>query len=60
MFERNKLVLELMVTNLYSSLAFGVSCLGYTIAFQGPEDGLAYLNLNGAEVMLEQVDSNAG
>ncbi|MCP1476267.1 catechol 2,3-dioxygenase-like lactoylglutathione lyase family enzyme [Pseudomonas sp. EB276 TE3739] len=60
MFERNKLVPELMVTNLDSSLAFWVSCLGFKIAYQRPEDGFAYLDLNCAQVMLEQVDLDAG
>jgi catechol 2,3-dioxygenase-like lactoylglutathione lyase family enzyme len=60
MFERNKLVPELMVTDLDSSLAFWVSCLGLEVAYQRPEDGFAYLDLNGAQVMLEQVDPDAG
>src|ERR1700742_1638830 len=60
MFVRNKLVPELMVTNLESSLAFWVSCLGFEVAYQRPEDGFAYLDLKGAQVMLEQVDSHAG
>jgi len=60
MFERNKLVPELMVTDLDSSLAFWVSCLGLKVAYQRPEDGFAYLDLNGAQVMLEQVDPEAG
>lgn len=49
-----------MVTNLESSLAFWVSCLGFNVAYQRPEDGFAYLNLNGAQVVLEQVDTDAG
>lgn len=60
MFERNKLVPELMITDLDSSLAFWVSCLGFKVAYQRPEDGFAYLDLNGAQVMLEQADSDAG
>lgn len=60
MFERNKLVPELMVTDLQASLAFWVSCLGFNIAYQRPEDGFAYLDLNGAQVMLEQVEPDAG
>jgi len=60
MFKRNKLVPELMVTNLDSSLAFWVSRLGFKVAYQRPEDGFAYLDLNGAQVMLEQIDSDAG
>jgi catechol 2,3-dioxygenase-like lactoylglutathione lyase family enzyme len=60
MFERNKLVPELMVTHLNSSLAFWVDCLGFNVAYQRREDGFAYLDLNGAQVMLEQVDPDAG
>jgi catechol 2,3-dioxygenase-like lactoylglutathione lyase family enzyme len=60
MFERNRLVPELMVCDLDISLAFWVSCLGFKVAYQRPEDGFAYLDLNGAQVMLEQVDSDAG
>jgi catechol 2,3-dioxygenase-like lactoylglutathione lyase family enzyme len=60
MLERNRLVPELMVSNLQNSLRFWVSCLGFSIAYQRPEDGFAYLDLNGAQVMLEQVDPDAG
>ncbi|MDQ0653366.1 bleomycin resistance protein [Pseudomonas cedrina] len=60
MFERNKLVPELMVTHLDISLAFWVACLGFKIAYQRPEDGFAYLDLDGAQIMLEQVDPDAG
>ncbi|MCU0070207.1 VOC family protein [Pseudomonas koreensis] len=60
MFERNKLVPELMVTNLQASLVFWVSCLGFNVAYQRPEDGFAYLDLNGAQVMLEQIEPDAG
>lgn len=60
MLERNKLVPELMVTDLQKSLEFWVSCLEFSIAYQRPEDGFAYLDLNGAQVMLEQVDPHAG
>ncbi len=60
MFERSKLVPELMVTDLDSSLAFWVSCLGFEVAYQRPEDGFVYLDSNGAQVMLEQADPDAG
>jgi catechol 2,3-dioxygenase-like lactoylglutathione lyase family enzyme len=59
MFERSKLVPELMVTDLDSSLAFWDSCLGFEVVYQRPEDGFAYLDSNGAQVMLEQVDPHA-
>ncbi|WP_339472051.1 bleomycin resistance protein [Pseudomonas sp. EL_65y_Pfl1_R83] len=60
MFERSKLVPELMVADLESSLAFWVSCLGFEVVYQRPEDGFAYLDLNGAQVMLEQAAPDAG
>ena len=60
MFERSKLVPELMVTDLGNSLDFWVYCLGFEVAYQRPEDGFAYLDLNGAQVMLEQIDPDAG
>ncbi|MGY2251317.1 bleomycin resistance protein [Pseudomonas reactans] len=60
MFERSKLVPELMVTDLDSSLAFWVSCLEFKAVYQRPEDGFAYLDLNGAQVMLEQAAPDAG
>lgn len=60
MFERSKLVPELMVTDLGNSLGFWVHCLGFEVAYQRPEDGFAYLDLNGAQVMLEQIDPDVG
>lgn len=60
MFKRSKLVPELMVTDLDSSLAFWGSCLGFEVAYQRPEDGFVYLDSNGAQVMLEQADPDAG
>jgi catechol 2,3-dioxygenase-like lactoylglutathione lyase family enzyme len=60
MFTRNSLVPELMVTDVERSLAFWVGCLGFEVAYQRPEDGFAYLDLNGAHVMLEQAQPHAG
>jgi len=59
MMQRNNLVPELMVTDLNRSLEFWVGCLGFTVAYQRQEDGFAYLDLDGAQVMLEQVDPHA-
>ncbi|WP_242168080.1 MULTISPECIES: VOC family protein [unclassified Pseudomonas] len=56
MMHRNKLVPELMVSNLSDSLEFWVALVGFKIAYQRLEDGFAYLDLDGAQVMLEQVD----
>ncbi|MGU9811329.1 bleomycin resistance protein [Pseudomonas sp. LF052] len=59
MMQRNKLVPELMVTDLNASLEFWVSWVGFTVAYQRLEEGFAYLDLNGAQVMLEQIDPRA-
>lgn len=56
MFVRNKLVPELIVTDLERSLAFWVSLLGFQVAYRRPEEGFAYLDLQGAQFMLEQIN----
>ncbi|MDF9616405.1 VOC family protein [Pseudomonas entomophila] len=56
MFPRSKLVPELIVTDLQRSLAFWVSDLGFQVAYRRPEEGFAYLDLGGAQIMLEQVN----
>lgn len=56
MMQRNKLVPELTVTDLSKSLEFWVSFLGFEVAYQRLEEGFAYLDLDGVQVMLEQVD----
>lgn len=60
MFARNPLVPELIVTNLGNSLDFWVEQLGFSLAYQRVEDGFAYLDLEGAQIMLEQYDPDAG
>ncbi|WP_460134148.1 bleomycin resistance protein [Pseudomonas sp. S1_E04] len=60
MFSRNALVPELIVTTLATSLGFWVDQLGFAIAYQRPEEGFAYLDLHGAQIMLEQYDPDAG
>ncbi len=57
--QRNKLVPELMVTDLNASLEFWVSWVGFNVAYQRLDEGFAYLDLNGAQVMLEQIDPRA-
>lgn len=54
MHARSKLVPELTVTDLQKSLAFWVTELGFELAYGRPEQGFAYLDLEGAQVMLEQ------
>lgn len=53
-----KLVPELLVTRIESSLRFWCGLLGFAVAYDRPEEGFAYLHLDGAEVMLEQVDDD--
>ncbi|MCK3828694.1 MULTISPECIES: bleomycin resistance protein [Pseudomonas] len=60
MFKRNPLVPELIVTHLGASLAFWVDQLGFGIAYQRAEEGFAYLDLHGAQIMLEQYEPHAG
>lgn len=57
MFIRNKLVPELIVTDLRTSLHFWTTLVGFGIAYERPEEGFAYLDLHGAQIMLEQQNS---
>ena len=57
MFTRNKLVPELIVTDLRTSLHFWTTLVGFGIAYERPEEGFAYLDLHGAQIMLEQQNS---
>ncbi|MFE1598264.1 bleomycin resistance protein [Methylobacterium sp. ID0610] len=56
MLIRARLVPELLVADLSASLAFWVGLIGFRIADDRPEDGFAYLDLDGAQVMLEERD----
>jgi catechol 2,3-dioxygenase-like lactoylglutathione lyase family enzyme len=58
--ERSKLVPELIVTDLDDSLAFWVGVLGFTVAYARPEDRFAYLDRDGAQLMLEASDGVEG
>jgi catechol 2,3-dioxygenase-like lactoylglutathione lyase family enzyme len=51
-----RLVPELLCTGLAGSLAFYVDLCGFRIAYDRPEDGFAYLDLEGAQLMLEEAD----
>ena len=50
------LVPELLVREVSASLQFYVDLLGFTVAYDRPEDGFAYLEREGAELMLERHD----
>ncbi|MGE4480821.1 bleomycin resistance protein [Acidocella sp.] len=49
-----KLVPELVVSDLEASLRFWRDLIGFSVAYDRPEAGFAYLDLAGAQVMLEQ------
>lgn len=50
-----RLVPELLVSDISKSLAFWRNALGFTIAYQRPEEGFAYLERpEGAQIMLSQ------
>lgn len=49
-----RLVPELLVADLPRSLAFWRDLIGFTVLFDRPEEGFAYLDLDGAQVMLEE------
>ncbi|AQQ43651.1 VOC family protein [Burkholderia cenocepacia] len=48
------LVPELICSDLAGSVRFYRDVLGFRIRFERPEDGFAYLELGGAQLMLEQ------
>lgn len=49
------LVPELSVTNIGRSLAFYCDVLGFSVRYQRPAEGFAYLELGQAELMLDQL-----
>ncbi len=59
MNEFAKLVPELVVADLAASQAFWCDLIGFQVAFARPEDGFLYLDLDGAQVMLEQFEEGA-
>lgn len=56
---RPNLVPELHCSHLERSLAFYVGLLGFSILYDRPEDRFAYLDRNGAELMLEEYATGA-
>jgi catechol 2,3-dioxygenase-like lactoylglutathione lyase family enzyme len=51
---RPKLIPELDVANLARSLEFYVDLIGFRIVYQRPEERFAFLDLDGAALMLEE------
>jgi catechol 2,3-dioxygenase-like lactoylglutathione lyase family enzyme len=55
---RPKLVPELICSNLDQSLEFYLGLLGFRILYARPDERFAYLDREGAELMLEQPTSH--
>ncbi|HET7412553.1 MAG TPA: VOC family protein [Pararhizobium sp.] len=53
------LVPELLVSNLSRSLEFWIGILGFRLVYERPEEGFAYLDLDGAQLMLEERNEHA-
>jgi catechol 2,3-dioxygenase-like lactoylglutathione lyase family enzyme len=52
---RARMVPELLVADLPRSLAFWMDLCGFQIAYRREAEGFAYLDLDGAQFMLEEV-----
>ncbi|GEO83896.1 MULTISPECIES: bleomycin resistance protein [Alphaproteobacteria] len=52
------LVPELDVTDLAASLAFWCDCLGFRVAYDRPQAKFAYLERQGAQIMLCEINGN--
>ena len=53
------LVPELKVANIRDSLHFWCEGLGFAVAYDRPEEGFAYLEHEGSQIMLDQYDSDS-
>jgi catechol 2,3-dioxygenase-like lactoylglutathione lyase family enzyme len=51
---RAQLVPELKISDLAASLTFWCDALGFRVLYGRPEDGFAYLDRDGAQIMLDQ------
>jgi len=58
MIEFNKLVPELIVSDIKKSLKFYCKVLDFKVEYERPENGFAFLSYNGSQLMLEQDDYN--
>jgi catechol 2,3-dioxygenase-like lactoylglutathione lyase family enzyme len=53
----NALIPELAVRDCAASLRFYCDILGFWVVYERPEDGFAFLQLGGAQLMLDQIDT---
>jgi hypothetical protein len=52
----SSLIPELSVTSCETSLAFYCNVLGFSIVYLRPEEGFAFLEREGAQLMLDQMN----
>lgn len=50
-----RLVPELLVADIDKSLQFWRDVCGFTVLFDRPDEGFAYLDLDGAQIMLDEI-----
>ncbi|MHC8303780.1 bleomycin resistance protein [Pseudomonas sp. PB3P13] len=55
----NKLVPELIVSDIKASLKFYCKALGFKIEYERPEVGFAFISYNGSQLMLDQDNAEA-
>lgn len=55
--EFNSLIPELSVSNFDKSLHFYVNMIGFAVSYDRPDDKFAFLTLEGAQLMIEQLSS---
>ncbi|MDA7947901.1 MAG: VOC family protein [Hyphomicrobiaceae bacterium] len=55
-----KLVPELLCSDLQASLDFYTGLGGFEILYERPEEGFAFIDLNGAQLMLEEAPEVTG
>lgn len=54
----NKLIPELVVSNINKSISFYVDLLGFKIAYERKENNFAFLELDGSQIMIHQAHEN--
>ena len=52
----NQLIPELSITDFQKSIYFYTQVLGFSIVYQRPEEGFAFLELGKAQIMIDQID----
>lgn len=52
----SRLVPELLVSDISASLAFYTGIIGFEVAYDRPDECFAFLDMDGAQLMLEQAD----